>query len=178
VIQCAAIDARKLALARRFRREPTPAEADAWQLLRGRRLLGLKFRRQTVIAGFIDDFYCASLRLVLELDGAIHDDPVQAEYDAIRTQILSMLAIDVLRIRDDQISERALRELLAPYSEPPSPARESRCISRQAFPAPSVSNGGLQGRPSRTMAFSIVRSLRMQATRATFTSLPRPTSRL
>jgi len=124
VIQCAAIDARKLALARRFRREPTPAEATAWQLLRGRRTLGLKFRRQHVIAGFIVDFYCASLRLVLELDGGIHDHPVQAEYDAIRTQILSLLAIDVLRIRDDQINERALRELLAPYSEPPSPARE------------------------------------------------------
>jgi len=124
LVQYAAIDARKLALARRFRREPTPAEAAAWLLLRGRRTLGLKFRRQHVIAGFIVDFYCASLRLVLELDGAIHDDPVQAEYDVLRTQILSMLALDVLRIRADRISERALRELLAPYAEPPSPARE------------------------------------------------------
>jgi len=124
VIQGAPIDARKLALARRFRREPTPAEAVAWQLLRGRKILDLKFRRQHVIAGFIVDFYCASLRLVLELDGGIHDHPVQAEYDAIRTQILSTLAIHVLRLRDDQVSESALRELLAPYSEPPSPARE------------------------------------------------------
>ena len=62
--------------------------------------------------------------MVLELDGGIHDHPVQAEYDAIRTQILSTLAINVLRLRDDQISDSALRELLAPYSEPPSPARE------------------------------------------------------
>jgi very-short-patch-repair endonuclease len=124
LIQRAAIDARKLALARRFRREPTPAEAAAWRLLRGRKILGLKFRRQHVIAGFIVDFYCASLRLVLELDGGIHDDPVQAEYDLIRTQILSTLAIDVLRIRGEPIREHALRELLAPYSEPPSPARE------------------------------------------------------
>ncbi len=124
VIQGAAIAARKLARARSFRRQPTPAEATAWSLLRGRRILGLKFRRQQVIAGFIVDFYCASLRLVLELDGAIHDDPVHAEYDVIRTQILSMLALDVLRIRADRISERARRELLAPYSEPPSPARE------------------------------------------------------
>ena len=123
-IQYAAIDARKLALARRFRREPTPGEAAAWTLLRGRRILGLKFRRQQVIAGFIVDFYGASLRLVLELDGGIHDDPAQAEYDIIRTQILSALALHVLRIRSDQISERALRELLGPYSEPPSPARE------------------------------------------------------
>jgi very-short-patch-repair endonuclease len=124
VIQQAAIDARKLALARRYRRQPTPAEAAAWLLLRGRKILGLKFRRQQVIAGFVVDFYCASLRLVIELDGGIHDDPVRAEYDLLRTQILSTLAIDVLRIRNDQICERALRELLAPYSEPPSPARE------------------------------------------------------
>jgi very-short-patch-repair endonuclease len=53
----AAIDARKLALARSFRRQPTPAEAAAWLLLRGRRILGLKFRRQQVVAGFIVDFY-------------------------------------------------------------------------------------------------------------------------
>ena len=79
------IDRRKLALARRFRRQPTPAEAEAWQLLRDERILGLKFRRQQLVAGFIVDFYCASLRLVLELDGGAHDDPVQAEYDARRT---------------------------------------------------------------------------------------------
>jgi very-short-patch-repair endonuclease len=114
-------DAQKLALARSFRRQPMLAEATAWSLLRGRRILGLKFRRQQVIAGFIVDFYCASRHLALELDGAVHGDPAQAEHDALRTQVLSRLAIDVVRIRNDQVSELALRELLAPYSEPPSP---------------------------------------------------------
>lgn len=114
-------DAHKLALARSFRRQPTSAEATAWSLLRARGILGLKFRRQQVIAGFVVDFYCASRHLVLELDGAAHDDPAQAEHDALRTQALSRLAIDVVRIRNDQVSEHALRELLAPYSEPPSP---------------------------------------------------------
>ena len=117
----AAVDPRKLALARSLRRQPTPAEDDAWQLLRGRRILGLKFRRQQLVAGFIVDFYCASLRLVLELDGGVHDDPAQAEHDARRTEVLSNLAIDVVRIRNDQLSEHALRERLASYSEPPSP---------------------------------------------------------
>ena len=125
VTRRAAIDARKLALARSFRREPTPAEAAAWGLLRGRKLLGLKFRRQQVVAGFIVDFYCASLRLALELDGGVHDDTAQAEHDALRTRALSALAIDVVRIRNDHVTEHALRELLAPYSEPPSPSRPS-----------------------------------------------------
>lgn len=125
VTRGAAIDARKLALARDFRRRPTPAEAEAWRLLRGQRILGLKFRRQQLVAGFVVDFYCASLRLVLELDGGVHDDPAQAEHDALRTQALSRMAIHVVRVRNDQVSEHALRELLATYcatySEPPSP---------------------------------------------------------
>ena len=88
VTRRAAIDARKLARARSFRRQPTLAEATAWSLLRGRQLLGLKFRRPQVIAGFIVDFYCASRRLALELDGAPHDHPDHAEHDARHTQAL------------------------------------------------------------------------------------------
>ncbi len=53
-------------------------ERHAWSLLRNRRIGGLKFRRQHVIGAFIVDFYCADLRLVLELDGAPHDHPDQA----------------------------------------------------------------------------------------------------
>lgn len=117
VTQSAAVDARKLALARSFRRQPTPAEAAAWRLLRGRRVLGLKFRRQQVVAGFIVDFYCPSLRLVLDLDGGVHDDPTQAERDARRTRALLKRAIDVVRVRNDQVSEHFLRELLAQYSK-------------------------------------------------------------
>ncbi len=79
VTRGAAIDQRKLDAARRFRQQSTPAEADAWLLLRDRKILGLKFRRQQIVAGFVVDFYCASLRLVLELDGGVHDDPAQAE---------------------------------------------------------------------------------------------------
>jgi very-short-patch-repair endonuclease len=115
VIRRAPIDARKLTLARRFRREPTRAEAAAWQLLRNRGLLGLKFRRQQVIEGFVVDFYCASLRLVLELDGGVHQDPAQREYDAIRGEVLEGLGMRVLRIANDPIDEGSLRERLAPY---------------------------------------------------------------
>ena len=50
-----------MAAARQLRRDATPAERHAWTLLRNRRLLGLKFRRQHVLRGFIVDFYCAEL---------------------------------------------------------------------------------------------------------------------
>jgi very-short-patch-repair endonuclease len=118
VTRRAAIDARKLALARSFRQQPTPAESAAWELLRGRKILGLKFRRQQVVAGFIVDFYCAALRLVVELDGGTHDDPAHAKRDALRTEALAKLAITVVRLRNDQVSEHVLRERLTPHTEP------------------------------------------------------------
>ena len=118
VTRRAAIDARKLARARSFRRQPTLAEATAWSLLRGRQLLGLKFRRQQVIAGFIVDFYCPSQRLVLELDGGVHDDPTQREHDQARTEILRQLSIRVLRVPNHDVHEQALRDLLQPYARP------------------------------------------------------------
>jgi len=59
----------KVALAKINRSEPTAAEAAAWDLLRNRRCLGLKFRRQHVIRGFIVDFYCPELRIAVEVDG-------------------------------------------------------------------------------------------------------------
>jgi hypothetical protein len=53
---------------RRFRRSPTESENKAWSILRDRQVLGLKFRRQHVIDGFIVDFYCAEKRLILETE--------------------------------------------------------------------------------------------------------------
>ncbi len=100
---------KKLALARNMRRDPTPAERHAWSLIRNRRILGLKFRRQHVLHGFIVDFYCAELHLVLELDGTHHRDPTWASYDAARTACLSATGYRVVRIQNrDLTRERIL----------------------------------------------------------------------
>ena len=64
-------------VARRLRRDQTAAEERLWQALRGRRLEGLKFRRQVEIAGHVVDFACADLRLTIELDGAQHAEQVE-----------------------------------------------------------------------------------------------------
>jgi leucyl-tRNA synthetase len=112
------IDSNKLQLARRFRRAPTAVEATAWPILRDRALCGLKLRRQQVIAGFLVDFYCPSQRLVLELDGGVHDDPTQREHDRGRTEALRQLAIRVLRVPNHHVHPQALRDLLQPYARP------------------------------------------------------------
>jgi len=110
----------KVALAKINRSEPTAAEAAAWDLLRNRRCLGLKFRRQHVIRGFIVDFYCPELRIAVEVDGAVHGGRTQAEYDEARSCALAHAGISVVRINNEQVSEAGLAALLEPYL-PPSP---------------------------------------------------------
>ena len=108
-------DAVKLAIARQLRRESTPAERFAWSLLRRRGMLGLKFRRQHVLRGFIVDFYCPQLRLVLELDGAPHDDPACVGYDLARTAFLVEIGYRVLRLHNREVSRERLEQLLRPH---------------------------------------------------------------
>ena len=78
--------AERFARARELRHNPTPAERHAWTLLRNRGILGLKFRRQHVLHGFIVDFYCTSERIVIELEGNVHDTEAQRGYDQARTR--------------------------------------------------------------------------------------------
>jgi very-short-patch-repair endonuclease len=91
----------KRELARRLRRAMTPAERRLWQQVRANRLDGLPFYRQQVIEGFIADFYCHSARLVVEVDGAVHDD--QAEYDAERSRIFATCGLLTLRVTNNQV---------------------------------------------------------------------------
>lgn len=57
---------------RKLRRKQTAAEMVFWELVRDRRFMGLKFRRQHQLGEYIADFYCQELKLVIELDGSVH----------------------------------------------------------------------------------------------------------
>ena len=89
--------------ARELRRVDTRAEQQAWVLLRDRRMFGLKFRRQFPIESYIVDFYCDELKLVVELDGGVHDDPDQARNDEIRNIHLKELGYRVLRVPNGMV---------------------------------------------------------------------------
>jgi very-short-patch-repair endonuclease len=91
----------KLARARQLRREMTPAERTLWAHLRNHRMCGLQFRRQQVIDGFIVDFYCHATRLVVEVDGAVHEQ--QTDYDVERDRVLAARGLQVLRFTNDEI---------------------------------------------------------------------------
>jgi very-short-patch-repair endonuclease len=85
---------------------------------------GLKFRRQHVVAGVIVDFYCAELRLVLEVDGDIHTMPDHMASDAVRTSHLEARGLRVIRIANADVSAEAVQRLLRGIlSSSPSPRR-------------------------------------------------------
>lgn len=99
-------------VARGMRKAPTPEEAFLWELVRDRRMLGLKFRRQHVLAGFILDFYCEALGASLEIDGGVHDDAVQRERDEDRTRVLERIGIHVVRIDNDALTRSRVQEIV------------------------------------------------------------------
>ena len=85
------------------RNNPTQAEAFLWGYLKGSKLDGRKFRRQTSIKNFIVDFYCPEEKLVIELDGDLHFDEDVKEYDKRRTKKLDELGLKVLRFENQDI---------------------------------------------------------------------------
>jgi very-short-patch-repair endonuclease len=91
-------------LSRALRRTMTPAEATLWEQLRGRRLAGLKFRRQHPIGTFVVDFYCVEAGLVVEVDGPIHD--YTRDEDRRREDFLREQNVRILRLTNDEITHR------------------------------------------------------------------------
>ncbi|WOD45172.1 endonuclease domain-containing protein [Hwangdonia lutea] len=88
-----------------LRKNLTSAEAALWKYLKGKQLDGRKFRRQHSILNYIVDFYCASEKLIIELDGAYHLDFSQQNYDYERTQNLEKLGFKVIRFENKLIFE-------------------------------------------------------------------------
>lgn len=91
------LDPKLLEFAKTMRTNATEAESLMWQILRAKRFMNLKFRRQHVIAPYIVDFYCHELGLVIELDGGQHAKTDAIEYDAERTKFLEALDFKVIR---------------------------------------------------------------------------------
>ncbi len=112
-------------LARESRHEPTDAEDALWQRLRRNQLDGLAFRRQHVIDRFIVDFYCPSKKLVVEVDGSIHES--RHEEDALREQILQSMGLRIVRFSNEEVLNqidqviKEIRSATKGEASPPSP---------------------------------------------------------
>jgi very-short-patch-repair endonuclease len=86
-----------------LRQEMTSAEKVLWKCLRNRKLNGLKFRRQHPLDIFIADFYCHEKKLIIELDGGIHDTLEQKEYDEGRSFELKEKGFQILRFKNKEV---------------------------------------------------------------------------
>ena len=86
-----------------LRNNPTKAETKLWQGLKKSQLEGRKFRRQHSIENFIVDFYCPSEKLIVEVDGEVHNNFINNEYDFKRTEQLNKLGYKVIRFTNEDI---------------------------------------------------------------------------
>ncbi len=116
--------------ARRLRRDETATEAVLWELIRARRLMGLKFRRQHPVGRFVLDFYSEALKVAIEIDGPIHHDPEQSAADADRQVMLEEQGIRFIRVptrlveTDPSAVMDYLSETLSLLNGSPLPSRE------------------------------------------------------
>ena len=108
-----------LQLVRELRTHETTSERLLWELLRNRRLLGFKFRRQHQIGRYVADFYCHEAQLVIECDGAVHDERDQWKHDHDRDVYFSSQSIRVLRFRNEQILSDTETVLRGDCEKPP-----------------------------------------------------------
>lgn len=89
--------------ARVLRKEMTNSEQLLWEKLRKKQFEGHHFRRQHAIDCYIVDFYCHDLKLIIEIDGAIHQ--YQKEYDTNRQKFLEELGLKVIRFSNDEVED-------------------------------------------------------------------------
>lgn len=120
--------------ARQLRQQATSAEQLLWELLRSRQLLGRKFRRQHPLGRFIADFFCDDARLIIEIDGAVHQEPSQQERDHRRDEVLRQYGYNLLRFTNHEVlsgAEQVLRAIAAfveehTFEEPTPPLPQLR----------------------------------------------------
>jgi len=119
--------ARAMKASRELRRRMSKPEVLLWQLLR-RSPAGARFRRQYAIGPYIADFYCPTAKLVIEIDGQIHDFDGQAQHDAARDKVIAGYGVCIQRIaardvlKDPAAVASALVEMCArPLHHPAAP---------------------------------------------------------
>jgi very-short-patch-repair endonuclease len=89
--------------AKTMRQNPTIAEKTLWEQLRNNQILGLRFKHQHPIDIFIADFYCHKIKLVIEVDGDVHNSEENKEYDQNRTAELENFGITVIRFKNEDV---------------------------------------------------------------------------
>jgi very-short-patch-repair endonuclease len=107
---------------RNLRKNAPEPERKLWKYLRYKQLKGYRFRRQYSVGRYVVDFYCAELKLAIEIDGDSHYTNDAQQYDAIRTKYLHECDVEVLRFTNTDVMKSidGVLEVIASHL-PPSP---------------------------------------------------------
>ena len=95
-----------------LRRNETIAEKLLWEKLRNNQLEGLKFRRQHPVNIYIADFYCHKFKLIIELDGDYHDQEEQKQKDEVRTEVLRLNDLKIIRFKNEEVEQNINQVLI------------------------------------------------------------------
>jgi len=88
-----------------LKRNETIAEKLLWEKLRNNQLEGLKFRRQHPVNIYIADFYCHKFKLIIELDGDYHNQEEQKQKDEVRTEVLGLNDLKIIRFKNEEVEQ-------------------------------------------------------------------------
>ncbi len=86
-----------------LRKNTTKAESLLWQEIKGRKILGYKFRRQYSVGCYVIDFHCPKLKLAIEIDGLTHLTKEEINYDKFRQSEIEMIGIEFLRFNNQEV---------------------------------------------------------------------------
>jgi putative DNA methylase len=150
-------------IARKLRKQQTKSEAILWEALRNRKLEGKKFRRQHPIGKFVVDFYCDAERLIVEVDGSIHEQPEHQELDRQRQALLESLGLRFVRLSAKQVetdlasSLDTIRDAFLPSSpQPPSPLKGEGGV----LPSPKRRGAGGEVKQATVIAWLWARTVK------------------
>lgn len=133
-------------LAKQMRKESTEGEKLLWNYLSGKKIDGVKFRRQQPIGNYIADFFCSSEKLIIEVDGGQHNDEQAKAYDAERTAFLEQAGYRVLRFWNNDILhniEGVYDTIVSTISTPPESAKADSAPPQGGGGLPTLSLRGL-----------------------------------
>src|SRR5207247_1812380 len=88
---------------RELRQHATKAEEVLWSFVRREQRLGVKFKRQYSVDGFVIDFYAPSVKLAVEVDGGSHQWEFATGRDAVRQAMIEEYGIHFLRFNNEQV---------------------------------------------------------------------------
>lgn len=98
-----------------LRKNQTKTEEKLWWYLKDKRL-GFKFRRQHSVGGYILDFYCKEKRLIIEVDGEVHNTKEAREYDKVRDKYFEELDYKILRFKNEEV-ENDVKKVVSKIQE-------------------------------------------------------------